>query len=506
MVDLLAASAADPYPEYAAVRAVAPVHWNPPGLWMALGYAEVRAVLRDTATFSIRPSRPSPLSGAGPAPAPGGSGPEREAGGADRAVGLFVEPVRHTRLRRLVAQALSPDLAAALAAGVTADVRALVDRLAARLAGGGTVDLVAELADPVPVATLARLVGAPAADGPALLDWARRTDELADLGGMSGGPARLTDPSAGPAGPAGPAGLAGLAGHADPADQADGLRAAAELHDYADRLVARREGPGPGPTGDVVDALLAARAADPGLSRPEVVATVMTLLTAGRSATARLLGSALLTLLRHPDQLDRLVIGAVGAVSAAEELLRYDPPVALQRRVAVRDAELGGRRVSAGQVVLAVLGAANRDPDAFVDPDRLDLGRDPTGHLSFGVGTHQCVGAALARLQLATVLEAVSGRLPQVAPPDDPVWQGTAGTRALTALPVRAARPSAVPPGAVPPRTAPPGAAPPGAAPPGAPPGAGPNGAPRPGLPGGPGGASTAAVRAAPSPSEAPLP
>lgn len=445
----------DPYPAYAAVRRHAPVHWNPPGVWMVLGYGEVRAVLRDVATFAQTPPAVPPVASAGSGEPDGVDCPDgvEGPGGGDAAVAveLFLQPARNTRLRRLVAEAMSPELAAVLSDGVSADARALVDRLAVRLAAGdpnaggsgagaggrpgpgrpgGTVDLVAELATVVPVATLARLVGARVAGGPRLLAWAERTDDLVDLGGMGGDPL-------------------GLEGAPGPAAAGAALRAASELQAYADTLVSGREQFGPSADGDAVDALMAVRAADPTLSRPELVATVMTLLTAGHSATVRLLGLGMLALLRHPDQLARLVDGSVTPASAAEELLRYDAPVQLQRRVATRDTDLGGRRISAGQVVLAVLPAANRDPDAFADPDHLDLGRvdvgrDAVGHLGFGAGAGQCVGAALARLQLAAVLVAVAERLPAITlAGGHPVWRTTGSVRALAALPVTVA-PAAV--------------------------------------------------------------
>lgn len=393
---------ADPYPAYAEVRARLPVHRAPGGWWRVLRHAEAVEVLTDASRFSSRsrlslwPTAAGRLERDGTIPL----SPE------DSPTLLFTDPPRHTSLRRLVEHAFTDETLKRVAAGVRADAAALAARLAGRAEGGRVVDLVAELADVLPAAALARTIGVPASVGPRLVRWAEATDTFADT--------------------------------AVPGDGVDPTTAAMELGGYVDRLVTARERAGPTPDGDLLDELLVAREANGGLDRTEVCATVALLISAGHAATANLLGNALLALLRHPDELALLSSGSVPVADAVFELARYDSPLQVQRRIAIGDTELGGQAVAAGELVLVMVGAANRDPAVFDDPDRLDLRREAGSGLAFGTGGHRCVGAPLARLQVVAVLETVVPVLARVRlHPSGPRWRANGLLRGLAALPVR---------------------------------------------------------------------
>ena len=386
---------ADPYPVYAAVRGAQPVHRNPPGVWMLLRHADARAMLRDAETFSSHTSHTL-----APDAAEHLARWEHEgapAAGPDGATVLFADPPRHTALRSLVDAAFTPRRVRAMTAAVQQTVDDALDRVLAR--GDGRMEVRAELAQQVPVATMCTMVGAPLADRARLLAWTDATDTDLDLT------------------------------RKDAAVTARAARAGAQLQAYVEGLVEDRAAGAE--RDDVLGGLLAA-----GLPRDQVVGTTMLLLSAGHSTTVNLVCNGLLALLRHPDQLALLRDGEVDAHRAMDELLRYDSPVQMDRRLVTRDVEIGGQLLRAGSVVFAVLGAANRDPDAFADPDRLDLARPATGHLALGAGVHFCLGAQLARMQASVTLTSLLRRLPGLALDGEPVWRDTAVMRAVTALAV----------------------------------------------------------------------
>jgi cytochrome P450 len=392
---------ADPYPAYADIRARLPVHRAPGGWWRVLRHAEAVEALTDATRFSSRtrqslwPSAARRLAGDGTIPL----------SPADSPALLFTDPPRHTHLRRLVEHVFTDETLKRVAGGVRADAAALVARIRTRIDRGATADLVGEMAEVLPAAALARTIGVPVAIGPRLVRWAEATDTFADV------PVPAEDPTA----------------------------AAMELGGYVDRLVSTRERIGPTPDGDLLDELLVARESDGGLDRTEVCATVALMISAGHAATVNLLGNAMLALLRHPDQLALLSSGSVPVADAVFELARYDSPLQVQRRIALADTELGGERIRAGELVLVLVGAANRDPDVFDDPDTLDLRREAGSGLAFGSGAHRCVGAPLARLQTVATLEVVLPLLAGVRlGPSGPSWHAQGLLRGLASLPVRA--------------------------------------------------------------------
>ena len=310
------------------------------------------------------------------------------------------EPPDHTRLRRLVAKAFTPRTVEALRPRVEAVAAELVGRVAE--AGGG--DLVAELAEPLSVTVIADLLGVPAADRPLLRPWS--------------------------------AGICGMY-EVNPTEQAAraAVRACEEFSAYLRALAAERRRR---PTGDLVTALT--RVLDEGdrLTEDELVGTCVLLLNAGHEATVNATGIGWLTLLRHPDQLARLRANRGLLPTAVEELLRWDTPLPMFERWVLQDVELAGVRVPKGAELGLLFASANRDPAAFAEPDRLDLGRHPNPHLTFGAGTHFCLGAPLGRLELQATFAALLDRLPGLALAAEPRWKPTYVLRGLQTLPVSA--------------------------------------------------------------------
>jgi cytochrome P450 len=220
-----------------------------------------------------------------------------------------------------------------------------------------------------------------------------------------------------------------------------GRRATGEMADFFRRLIEeRRRGPG----ADLLSGLVEAEEAGDRLTEDELLATCILLYVAGHETTVNLIGNGLLALLRHPTELRRLREDP-GLLSATiEELLRYDGPVQRVGRIAAVDAEVGGVRIGAGSLVVGLLGAANRDPAQFRDPDRLDLGRDQSRHLAFGSGIHYCLGAPLARLEGQVAIGTLVRRLPALAlAVERPVWRPSSTLRGLEGLPVIVGSPRA---------------------------------------------------------------
>jgi cytochrome P450 len=312
---------------------------------------------------------------------------------------VFADPPRHTRLRGLVTKAFTPRVVE----GLRGRVQAIVDDLLARVEPAGELDVIADLAIPMPTMVIAELLGVPATDRDRLKAW---SDDFAAFIG-------------------GPTGHDGIA-------RAD--RAIRELTAYFGEAVAhwRRE-----PGDNLISGLVAVEEWGDSLSADELLATCVILLVGGHETTTNLIGNGLLALLHHPDQLRQLRGDMALIGPAVEELLRYDSPAQMTTRLASEDLTLGGARIGAGQLVKLWLGAGNRDPARFPDPDRLDLGRADNRHLSFGHGIHFCVGAALARLEGQVALATLVERFPNLVLTGEPLaYHGTQVFRALKRLPV----------------------------------------------------------------------
>jgi cytochrome P450 len=388
---------ADPYPTYAWLRAARPV-WRPTErVYVLSRHEDCAAVLRDPrfgrSEEGLRVRR---------------AGPAGEATADEPAVRSFLalNPPDHTRLRRLVSRAFTPARVRDLGPRIEAIAAELIDTASA---SGGPVDLMAALASPLPVTVISELLGVPSADYDRLVAW---SDALA----------RGLDP--------------GFLISAE--DRERQQLARAEFGAYLSELIAeRRRSPGD----DLVSAL--AGVVDDGdvLSEEELIATCILLLVAGHETTTSLMGSAVLGLLQHPDQLARLRAEPGLMTGAVEEFLRYDPPVQLTARVALTDASIGALPVAAGSAAVMLLGAANRDPALCADPDELDITRPPTHHVSFGQGIHFCLGAPLARLETQIVLRLLLQRPDVLRQAGEPAWKENTVLRGLRSLPVAFRRP-----------------------------------------------------------------
>jgi cytochrome P450 len=315
---------------------------------------------------------------------------------------LMLDAPDHTRVRRLVSRAFTPRVVERLSDGIAARVSTLLDAMERK----PDPDVIRDLADPLPLAVIADLLGIPEDEREHLKTWSN------DFVG-------LLDP---------------IQSEADPQTMEgafDALRAV--MHRVFEAR--RRE-----PREDLVSGLVAAGDQGDVLSEAELDSLCVLLLVAGNETTTNLIGNGTLALLEHAVQRRHLLDGPEAARRAVEELLRYDGPIQATDRVASEDLEIGGRRVKKGQIVGLLLGAANRDPAAFARPDDLDLTREDNPHLAFGHGVHFCLGAQLARLEGRHALVALFERYPDLAA------RGTAGTwkrslvlRGLSSLPVRMA-------------------------------------------------------------------
>ena len=309
------------------------------------------------------------------------------------------EPPDHTRLRRLVLEAFTPRTVERL----RDRVQAIVDGLLDTIVGAGDVDLVETYLEPVPVTVIAELLGIPEADRPRLRPWSRDICRMYEL--------------------APPEASARIA-----------VAASVEFSAYL-RALARERLTRPGD--DLISALATASADGDRLTEDELIGTCVLLLNAGHEASVNGAGNGWWSLFRHPDQLARLRAEPATAATAVEELLRFETPSALFERFVLEDIEVAGVRLPRGTEVALQFAAANRDPAAFADPDRLDLGRDPNPHVSFGAGIHYCLGAPLARMELQIAFTSLLRRAPGISLMEAPVWKPSYVLRGLRALRVR---------------------------------------------------------------------
>jgi len=384
---------ADPYPTYAWLREARPV-WRPVERVYVLSRPEdCAAVLRDP-RFGRREGGRLGLRRLG-----------RDAGmpaepPAVRSF-LMLNPPDHTRLRRLVSRAFTPARVRDLGPRIEAIAAGLITTASAST---GPVDLIETLASPLPVTVISELLGVPSADYDRLVAW---SDALA----------RGLDPAL-----------------LIPAEDRERQQVArAEFGAYlADLIAERRRSPGD----DLVSALASVTDGGDVLSEEELIATCILLLVAGHETTTSLIGSAVLGLIKHPDQFARLRAEPELMAGAVEEFLRYDPPVQLTARVALTEASIGAQSVPAGAAALMLVGAANRDPSLCADPERLDITRPPTHHVSFGQGIHFCLGAPLARLETQIVLRLLLERPDDLRLAGEPAWKENTVLRGLRYLPV----------------------------------------------------------------------
>ncbi|MEU0809248.1 cytochrome P450 [Streptomyces sp. NPDC005970] len=373
---------ADPYPGYAALRAAGRAHYfEPSRQWLIPYYEDVRALLRDRRLGRTYLHRFSHEEFGRTAPPP-----EHEPFHTLNGHGMLdLEPPDHTRLRRLVSKAFTPRMVERLAPTVARLADELVESFVAE--GGG--DLVAAVAEPLPVAVIAEMLGIPPADRAPLRPWS------ADICGMF---------------------------ELNPGEETArrAVRASVEFSAYLRELIAaRRRDPGE----DLISGLVAAYDEGDRLSEQEMISTCVLLLNAGHEATVNSTGNGWLSLFRNPDQLALLRSDPDALLpTAVDELLRYDTPLQLFERWVLDDIEVGGTVIPRGSEVAMLFGSANRDPARFPDPDRLDLSRTDNPHFSFGGGIHYCLGAPLARLELAASFGALLRKAPGLRLVEEPRW------------------------------------------------------------------------------------
>lgn len=384
---------ADPYPRYRQLRDVAPVHRSDLGaVWFLTRWADCNAVLRDPrlGKGDLNDDRRALFN-------PGLPPRQQTVMGNSM---LFVNPPDHTRLRGLVSRGFTPRRMQDLEAHVGHMADVIVDRMAVE----GDVDVMDALAFRLPVQVIGELVGVPPSD----------RDQFRTLVRAS---AAALEPGV----------------TAEQVEEAE--HAMAIMDDYFRSLIERRRAD---LEHDLVSALIAARDGEDRLSEDEMVATLILLFAAGFETTTNLIGNGLLCLLRNPDQFARLRAEPDLVGSAVEEILRFESPVQVDARTAFEPVEIDGHRVDAGETVVTFLGAANRDPAEFVDPERFDVARDPNHPLSFAAGIHYCLGANLARLEGRIVFERLVRRTADIEWLDDaPDWRGTLILRGVNRLHVR---------------------------------------------------------------------
>jgi cytochrome P450 len=314
---------------------------------------------------------------------------------------IFRDPPDHTRLRALVSKAFTPKTVEAL----NDRVAVMLDELLAAVEDRRHMDLMADLAYPLPARVICELLGVPAEDQHLFVHHA---------------PALATglDPS--------PMRTPGVVAAADEATRA--------ISDYLNQLIDQRRGQ---PGEDLLSGLIAAEEEGERLTREELVATCLLLMIAGHETTANLIGNGMLALFRHPEQAALLRSDPELDRPAIEELMRYDGPIQMTERIALEDVELGGEHIPKGAMIVLLLGAANRDPDAFSQPDDLDLTRSPNPHTGFGGGSHFCIGAPLARMEARQVIPTLLRRYPNLHPLiDRPEWRPSFTIRGLRELPI----------------------------------------------------------------------
>jgi pimeloyl-[acyl-carrier protein] synthase len=443
---------ANPYPLYERLRTEDPVHWDPfLHAWVVTRYADVVAVLHDGRFSAHRTPTPEHLTAMGL----GALSPIAQVMVRQM---LFMDPPAHTRLRNLTAKAFTPRRVERLRPHIQDIVDDLLDRAARRAGprfapppaglppaahagagrpvgeahadsprpsrglpaqgpeqgageepsgrriGRGRMDVIADLAYPLPAIVTAEMLGVPTSDCDHLKAWS--ADFATMLGNFEHNP-----------------------------DHAPRVRRSLEEMTAYFRAAIRRQQQAP--REGLIHALVTAEHEGDRLSEDEVIANVIITMVGGQETTTSMIGNGLLTLLHHPHQWQQLRTDPSLIPSAIEEILRYESPIQHTARMTAVDLDLGGKRIRQRQAVIAVLGAANRDPERFPDPNRFDIGRLDNRHVAFGWAGHFCFGAPLARLEGQIAFETLLRRRPTLElEPGPPSWQDNLCYRGLTALPV----------------------------------------------------------------------
>jgi len=381
---------ADPYPLYERLRREDPVHWDPYlHAWVVTRYADVVTVLHDF--LAARTPTPEQLSAIGLSKlTPLARVMVKQM--------LFLDPPSHTRIRGLAACAFTPARVSAL----KSRIQQLANELLDKVASSGRMDVLADFAEPLPAIVTSELFGVPTEFALQLKTWSAKFAEM--LGNFQHNPDRI--PSM--------------------------LDTIENLTEFFRKAVEdQRKKPCPG----LVHSLVKAELEGDRLTEEEIIANCIITLVGGLETTTNLIGNGMLTLLCHPDETRRLRSDPALIVSAVEELLRFESPSQHTARLAPADLQLGGKAIRKRQAVIAVMGAGNRDPERFPDPNRLDLARQDNRHLAFGWAAHFCFGAPLARLEGQVAFATLLNRFPDITLEPNPIiWRENLGLRGLKAL------------------------------------------------------------------------
>jgi cytochrome P450 len=381
---------ADPYPLYERLRREDPVHWDPYlHSWVVTRYSDVITVLHDFS--AARTPTPEQLSAIGLSKlTPLARVMVKQM--------LFLDPPSHSRIRGLAACAFTPARVAAL----RNRIQQLANELLDAVAPSGRMDVLADFAEPLPAIVTSELFGVSTEFALQLKTWSAKFAEM--LGNFQHNPDRI--PS-----------------------MLDTIENLTEFFRKAVEEQKRKPCPG------LVHSLVKAELEGDRLTEEEIIANCIITLVGGLETTTNLIGNGVLTLLRHPDEMQRLKNDPSLIVSAVEELLRYESPSQHTARLAPSDVTLGGKTIRKRQAVIAVMGAGNRDPERFPDPNRLDLARQDNRHLAFGWAAHFCFGAPLARLEGQVAFSILLNRFPDLTLEPGPlVWRENLGLRGLQAL------------------------------------------------------------------------
>ncbi|MEW6733437.1 MAG: cytochrome P450 [Acidobacteriota bacterium] len=392
----------NPYPHYNNLRILDPVHWSTLGVWVLSRYADVWAVLRDT-RFSADTRKWNGYQ----------ARYFRQKQGHSSLLAnfhskwmLFLDPPDHTRLRSLISKAFTPQVVESL----RPRIQQIMNELIESSQSADTIDIIGDLAYPLPIIVIAEMLGLPVEDCDKLKQWSYELlpsfDPLMSLKVFE----RIN-------------------------------QVVLEFTDYFRRIIAQRRNVS---CSDLLSKLIIAEEQHDRLTESEIIATSIMLFVAGHETTVNLIGNSMYALLKHPEQLITLKNNPLLIQSAVEELLRYESPVQFTYRMALEDVEIGGKTIQQGQQVILCLGAANRDPSQFPDPDSLDITRQDNRHLAFSHGTHYCLGALLARAQGQIAINTLIKRFPYIKlTTEKPEWRETILLRGLKTLPV-AFRPQTV--------------------------------------------------------------
>jgi hypothetical protein len=381
---------ANPYPLYHRLRTESPVHWDPLlRVWVVTRYEDVIRVLRDFSAQRTPPPAQLTLMGLA-ALNPVAKVMVKQM--------LFLDAAAHTRVRSLASAAFTPARVEVL----RSHIREIIQNLLKPFASTGRMNLIADLAEPLPCIVTAEMLGVPVADHKMLKLWSQDFAEV--LGNFQHNPDRVQRI----------------------------LKCTEEMSAYfremmhSDKL--RPEG--------LVMALKNAELNGDRLTEDEVIANCIITMVGGQETTTNLIGNGVLALLRNPGELEKLRAIPALVPSAVEELLRFESPTQYTGRIAAQDTEIGGKVIKQKQAVFAVLGAGNRDPERFPNPDRLDIARPDNKHLAFGWGAHFCFGAPLARIEAQNAFEELLKLQNWALQPGPLTWRTNLALRGLTALPI----------------------------------------------------------------------